>query len=242
MQFLRRLISRPPAPRSHNKPCAPSAQGFVSAGLLCLLVVAAAGAIPQLDQLQSLAVQRYGIRIGQVIAEWRASIPNPAHESDRTKLEDVNSYINARLRYVEDIHLWGQEDYWATLLESSSKGAGDCEDCAIAKYVTLLSAGVPESRLRMTYVRALMQINGVEQGIGHMVLAYYAEPSSEPLVLDNLVRDIRPASRRPDLIPVYSFNQTGMWTKGATASFGDPTARISKWRDVLTRLQNEFTI
>ncbi|HET19999.1 MAG TPA: sulfate adenylyltransferase, partial [Chromatiales bacterium] len=45
----------------------------------------------------------------------------------------------------------------------------------------------------------------------HMVLTYYPEPSAEPLVLDNLVPDIRLASRRQDLVPVYSFNGDGLW-------------------------------
>lgn len=75
-----------------------------------------------------------------------------------------------------------------------------------------------------------------------MILAYYADPGGEPLILDNLDVDIKPASQRPDLTPVYSFNATHLWFRGAQASGSDPTARISRWRDVLARLQAEFTL
>jgi hypothetical protein len=43
-------------------------------------------------------------------------------------------------------------------------------------------------------------------GLSQKVLAYYALPEAEPLILDNLISELRPASRRPDLTPVFSFN------------------------------------
>ena len=48
-----------------------------------------------------------------------------------------------------------------------------------------------------------------------MVLAYYPQPNTEPLILDNLVTSVRPASRRPDLTPVFSFNSEGLWKASA---------------------------
>jgi hypothetical protein len=39
-----------------------------------------------------------------------------------------------------------------------------------------------------------------------MVLAYYASPGADPLILDNLENRVRLASARTDLEPVYSFN------------------------------------
>jgi predicted transglutaminase-like cysteine proteinase len=60
----------------------------------------------------------------------------------------------------------------------------------------------------MVYVRANMpdSPNGY---VPHMVLAYYAQPGADPLVLDNLHAAILPASARADLIPVFSFNAEG---------------------------------
>jgi hypothetical protein len=62
------------------------------------------------------------------------------------------------------------------------------------------------------------------------------------LILDNFIGEIKSASRRPDLSPVYSFNAKHLWFRGPNASASDPTAQISRWRDVLARMQAEFTL
>ena len=70
-----------------------------------------------------------------------------------------------------------------------------------------------------------------------MVVAYYAEPDSEPLILDNLISDLRPASRRPDLSPVFSFNEEGIFDKVVTTGSA-PVAginRYSKWESFLKK-------
>jgi hypothetical protein len=72
-----------------------------------------------------------------------------------------------------------------------------------------------------------------------MVLGYYAQPTEEPVILDNMVTSIRPASMRTDLTPVYSFNSDGLWVGGATTSSADPTTRLSRWRDVLERMRQD---
>jgi predicted transglutaminase-like cysteine proteinase len=131
--------------------------------------------------------------------------------------------------------VWRQEDYWASPLEFMGRAAGDCEDYAISKYMTLLSMGVPKEKLRMIYVRA--RTGGAS--VAHMVLGYYPSPAEEPLILDNLITSVRLASQRSDLAPVFSFNSDGLWVGGATASSADPTARLSRWRDVLERMRQE---
>ena len=72
-----------------------------------------------------------------------------------------------------------------------------------------------------------------------MVLGYYARPTDEPLVLDNLIGNVRPASSRSDLAPVFSFNNSGLWVAGASTSTADPTTRLSRWRDVLERMRQD---
>lgn len=154
---------------------------------------------------------------------------------DIERLQAVNQFFNSRILFRDDQEVWGQVDHWASPLETLDKGRGDCEDYAIAKYFALLTTGMPESRLRMVYVRA--QVGGLAQA--HMVLAYYATPGAEPLILDNLLNEIRPASRRPDLAPVFSFNSDGLWQGVAGASAGDPQARLSRWRAVLAKARAE---
>ncbi len=155
------------------------------------------------------------------------------------KLRGVNEFFNRRVLFRDDIDIWGQADYWATPLEMLDKGAGDCEDYAIAKYFSLLGLGVPVTKLRLVYVRAqLGGAGGPTQA--HMVLAYYESANAEPFILDNLVSEVRAASRRPDLSPVFSFNSEGLWQGvGSQAASGDPVARLSRWRDLLAKAKAE---
>lgn len=156
-------------------------------------------------------------------------------EDEEQRVTLVNQFFNQRVAFREDTETWGRPDYWASPLETLNKGQGDCEDYAIAKYFSLVAAGVPEAKLRMVYVRAMLQ--GRAQA--HMVLAYYAQPQGEPLILDNLVPDVRAASSRPDLSPVFSFNSEGLWQGVGSNSAGNPVARLSQWRDVLGKVKAE---
>ena len=72
-----------------------------------------------------------------------------------------------------------------------------------------------------------------------MVLGYYQLPGAEPQVLDNLVETIQPASERIDLTPVFSFNSNGLWAGGSSRSRADPVQRLSRWRNVLARMQEQ---
>ena len=159
-------------------------------------------------------------------------------QDEPAKLAAINQFFNRRVMFATDQEVWGQLDYWASPLEMLAKGRGDCEDYVIGKYFSLLVAGVPVSRLRLVYVRATIGGPGGET-VAHMVLAYYATPGAEPLILDNLIGDIRPASRRPDLEPVFSFNGEGLWQGVGAQSAGDPVARLSRWREVLAKARAE---
>lgn len=147
-----------------------------------------------------------------------------------TLLAAVNRFLN-RTPFVSDQSHWGAEDYWATPAEMQASNGGDCEDYAISKYFLLKELGVPVSRLRITYVNAL-KLNQA-----HMVLAYYATPDAEPLILDNLDENVRPASQRNDLVPVYSFNDDQVWLaqKGRAGS----SSQIRMWRLLIEKLERE---
>ena len=192
------------------------------------------------DRLLGLDRQQYGESAYLSMAELRTLLANLNREEEVEKLNKINTFVNQKIRiFGEDINIWGKSDYWATPLESIGKGAGDCEDFSIAKYLFLKESGIPIQKLRLTYVRA--QIGGPHSRIfqAHMVLSYYAEPNAEPLILDNLISEIRPASRRPDLRPIFSFNNDGLWVGGSSTSKGDSSAHLSRWRDVINRARNE---
>jgi len=204
-------------------------------GALCLLLCLALLPCNALDTTRLLqSAQKMGPaavqRTQALIREMEQ--PNP-DELERVKA--INQFFNRQIQYREDMDNWGVIDYWASPMELLNRGAGDCEDYAIAKYFSLIAMGLPPAKMRMVYVRA--QTGGAIQA--HMVLAYYPEPNAEPWILDNLITDIRPASRRPDLAPVFSFNAEGLWQGVGSASAGDPTARLSRWREVLSKAKSE---
>jgi predicted transglutaminase-like cysteine proteinase len=146
-------------------------------------------------------------------------------------LRTVNGFFN-QVPYFNDIKHWRVEDYWATPTEMLGSFGGDCEDYSVGKYLSLKESGIPIEKLRITYVRA------THIGESHMVLAYYPTPDAEPLILDNLIGEVKPASQRPDLEPVYSFNDDDLWVTGGAAKKGG-ASQVRLWRDLLDKLARE---
>lgn len=169
----------------------------------------------------------------QRIAQWHVLMQEKQAVSIREKLESVNSFFN-KLNFVDDYHLWGRDDYWATPLEMLRQNGGDCEDFATAKYFTLRELAVPDDEMRLTYVKSL------KMNRPHMVLTYYSDSAADPLVLDSLVDVIAPASKRPDLVPVYSFNGQGLWLARRRSSEQIGGAdRLSLWQELQYRWSRE---
>ncbi len=189
--------------------------------------------------LQQTMARHYGDDGVAILNAWQRMLDDARALPETEQLKRVNDFFNHHIRYREDIDHWGQSDYWATPLETLGSRAGDCEDFTIAKYVSLLRLGIPEERLRLIYVRA--QVGGSYTRISqaHMVLGYYESPRALPLVLDNMVTLVQPADERTDLHPVFSFNSQGLWIGNSTQSQADPNARLSRWRDLLARMQAE---
>ena len=209
--------------------------------LLALVTLSLAALAVELDtitdpQIGKLA-QQFGPTAKTRLTDGRSLVTTPknkALQAEREKLELVNDFMN-RTPFVADTQHWGKEDYWATPVEFLSTNGGDCEDFSIAKYFALRSLGVPDEKLRITYVKEIVVYNEA-----HMVLAYFPAPDAEPLVLDNINKTIRPASTRTDLVPVYSFNGSGLWLAKDQTGRGQSVGgsdRIGHWRDVQARLK-----
>lgn len=177
--------------------------------------------------------ERFGEAAEKRLLAWQTLANDQELTEDLEKLNQVNDFFN-RVRFRSDFEHWGREDYWATPVEMLATNAGDCEDYSIAKYFTLKELGVDPGKLQITYVKALT----LNQA--HMVLAYYANPDAEPLILDNLDKSIRPASEREDLLPVYSFNAEGLWlTKFQISNnkYVSGPEKLNHWLDLLKRQQ-----
>jgi len=183
-------------------------------------------------ELLQKAEKKYGRDAHNRLTAWEDLIRQDRSRTDREKLEKVNHFFNSRIRFASDMEVWGIEDYWATPIEFLCKAAGDCEDFAIAKYFTLKAMGVDDKKLRITYVKA------IQYNIHHMVLTYYSEPEAEPLVLDNLVDSISPASKRTDLMPICGFNGSGLWMakQRGQGKMAGSSNRIKLWQDLLQKM------
>lgn len=192
---------------------------------------------PFFDRLIELAEERYGDKAASTVVQWRATIQNAKNEPEPIKLIRINDFFNQNVGFSSDMLIWGRSDYWATPLETIGVAKGDCEDFSIAKYISLLKLGVPINKLRLVYVKAKLD-NNITQA--HMILAYYTSDNADPFILDNLTPEILPASKRKDLVPVFSFNSEGLWVGNIGESkVKKPETRLSRWREVLTRMQLE---
>ncbi len=206
------------------------------AGLLALWLGLA---LAELDfaTLQQQLIARFGPARLVLLKDWQAQLEASKKLPEAEKLKRLNDFFNRNIVFGEDITIWNQTDYWATPLETIGRGQGDCEDFAIVKYYSLRLAGIPVNKMRLIYVKAKQGNNSR----AHMVLAYYASPTAEPLVLDNLDPAMKPASKRPDLTPVFSFNSQGIYAgvAGTTAASAGGTGKLSRWEDLMQRARAE---
>lgn len=201
---------------------------------LWLAGMAVAGGLGITSEMLAMVASEYGRSARARVIEWQNLVDDNLVRNDLDKLHAVNRFFN-RNRFLTDQEHWQKEDYWATPIEFISTKGGDCEDFAIAKYITLRALDIPDEKLRITYVKSL-RLNQA-----HMVLTYYSTPRAIPLVLDNLINTIQPATSRTDLQPVYSFNGDGLWMakmRGEGQRLGGADD-LDMWQDFIQRLQRE---
>ncbi len=165
----------------------------------------------------------------QRLREWQALLAELAPAEEREQIAAINRYFNRTIAFAEDKTTRGRPDHWASPRETLALGRGDCEDYAIAKYFSLRRLGVASDRLWLTYVMLRIGQPGSHVEQAHMVLAYYPTPTSEALILDNMLSSLQPASQRPDLRPVFRFNSDALHI-GAVRH---PPHTLPGWRRVL---------
>jgi predicted transglutaminase-like cysteine proteinase len=122
------------------------------------------------------------------------------------KLEGANSYVNARVRFVDDRVQFGAVDRWMPASETLARGRGDCEDYAIAKRALLRAAGVPDRDLYLVVLKDLTR------RADHAVLVVRA--NGRFLVLDNGTDRIVDSSDVADYRPVLTFTAGHTYTHG----------------------------
>jgi predicted transglutaminase-like cysteine proteinase len=230
-----------------NRLSAPLSRSLGALALALYLLVAGGLAVYSQDSTIQLdekviasAERKYGPVARKRLEDWQALMASGRNKSESEKLKLVNDFFN-QIPWISDPEHWGKADYWATPSEMLASNGGDCEDFAIAKYFTLVAIGVPDEKLKITYVKT-RDPNPINQS--HMVLAYYSTPTAVPMVLDNLIPQIKSGAQRADLTPVYSFNGSGLWLakeRGAGKQVEGGSSNIAFWRELTARMGKEFT-
>ena len=118
------------------------------------------------------------------------------------KITGVNHFLNKKDYIVDPIN-WGLKDYWATPRQFNRKN-GDCEDYAIAKYLSLKALGIPEMQMR------IVVLNDLNLELLHAVLAVY-DTTGNIYILDNQIPHVMKHNDIHHYEPVYSINEHLWW-------------------------------
>jgi predicted transglutaminase-like cysteine proteinase len=134
-------------------------------------------------------------------AKWQAFLDGVRGSNKWQQLIAVNRFMNGQ-RYVADTSNWGVIDYWASPGEFLAR-SGDCEDFAIAKFLSLKALGWTDDELRIVAVKDL------QLGIGHAVLVAFH--GGKTWVLDNQTKEVVEIEAVRHYQPVFSINETSWW-------------------------------
>lgn len=133
--------------------------------------------------------------------KWMAFLDGLKDKDVATKVREVNTYMN-RAPYITDNQNWGTKDYWSSPGEFMAK-FGDCEDYAIAKYMSLRHLGFKESEMRVVAVKDM------NLKVGHAVLVIYL--GGKTYLLDNQIKNVVSTTKVKHYVPVFSINADTWW-------------------------------
>jgi len=133
--------------------------------------------------------------------EWQDFINANRGKPLAEQLAAVNGFMNRR-PYIIDMINWGVDDYWATPNEFFQKD-GDCEDYAIAKFLTLRSLGRNDLDLRVAVVQDM------NLRVAHAVLV--VRSGGKTMVLDNQIKQVVEAQSIRHYRPIYSVSEDAWW-------------------------------
>jgi predicted transglutaminase-like cysteine proteinase len=159
------------------------------------------------DTLSRIAKEQghYADSRSKGVRAWQAMIRGQEGKRQVEQLRSVNNFVN-QWRYRSDSYNYQTSDYWASPAEFFAR-SGDCEDYAIAKYVTLRQMGFRADQLRLVVVKDLVR------DLAHAVLAAYVD--NEVFILDNVNNQVRPQAAVTEYAPYYSVNEQSRWAHAA---------------------------
>ena len=134
-------------------------------------------------------------------ASWMKFLAKIKDKDRLVQVEAVNKFMN-RAKYVVDQNNWGESDYWATIGEFMAR-FGDCEDYAIAKYLSLRKLGFTNEEVRVVAVKDL------NLKVGHAILVVILD--GKYYILDNQIKQVVEAKSIKHYQPVFSINSEFWW-------------------------------
>ncbi|MEE8202762.1 MAG: transglutaminase-like cysteine peptidase [Alphaproteobacteria bacterium] len=135
------------------------------------------------------------------LRDWTRFLEGLRGADAMTQLERVNRYMN-RAPYITDPRNYNVDDYWATPRQFFGRD-GDCEDYAIAKFMSLRALGWDNDHMRIVVLKDL------NLDIAHAVLVVYRDGLA--WVLDNQIGEVVAADRIRHYRPYYSINEDSWW-------------------------------
>lgn len=152
------------------------------------------------------------------LQQWKSFVDGLKGRDPLAQLEAVNAYVNT-VPYQTDRDRYGTVDHWATPREFFGR-SGDCEDYAIAKYLSLRKLGWSADALRILVVN-----DEVRRELHAVLVAFH---NGTAYVLDNLARSVRDHRSVRTYRPIFSINETAWfhhrgWSPGGTEFVAAPT-------------------
>ena len=147
------------------------------------------------------------------LQRWKKFVSGLKGRSALQQLEAVNGYVN-QTPYQADSVRFGAVDHWATPAEFIGR-AGDCEDYAIAKYLSLRHLGWDDRNLR------ILVLNDEHRRELHAVLVAYHGGTA--YILDNLAPAVLEHTAIRHYRPIFSINASAWffhegWSPNAPAA------------------------
>lgn len=150
------------------------------------------------------------------VARIRENVDAAYRLSPLERLAVANRVINHAIDYRQDDPFADNGDHWQTFRETVERGAGDCEDFAIAKMQMLAAMGMPPGAMTLVVVR------DTAKNRHHAVLA--VDMNGTSLILDVVDDIVASDARDVAYDPMFSFSLDAMRVYGNPVA-GTPGVR-----------------
>ncbi len=131
------------------------------------------------EEIKTQANERAGREARHRLEKWEQLINAYQNHPEADKIKAVNEFFNRQITAEADKGSARGCDYWQSPIETLVRGVGDCDDFAMAKYVSLRLLGISAGQLRVAVVKGNFSYR-------HAVLFFFPQNEQDPWVLDNL--------------------------------------------------------